>query len=294
MLKKKNIGQICLHIFFIIMCIIYIAPLLMVISASLSSETALVGSGFSIFPKEFSTEAYEIVFKNPDSMIRAYVVTITFSAIATFLSLLIMGLAAYPLSRSTFRFKKPITFYFFLTMLFSGGMVPSYLLNTSYLHLNDSIWIYILPGLVSAYNLFIIRTSYQSVPTDLIEAAKIDGGNELFICFKIVMPLSKATLASIGFLKLVGAWNEWYTASIYIRNPELYSLQYMLQRILREIEFLKQMANSGMDTAADLANMPAETVRYAMAMVAAGPMLVVFPLFQKYFVKGMTVGAVKG
>ncbi len=290
--KKKNLGQLFLYVFFIIVAILYICPLMVVISASLTTEKSLTGTGFSLLPLEFTLEAYKAVFEHPEQIIDSYIVTILFSGIGTALSVLIMGLAAYPLSRDTFRLKNIITFYFFFTMLFGGGMVPSYILNTRYLHLNDTIWIYILPSLVSAYSLIIIKTSYRSIPVELIEAAKIDGGSEMFICFRIIMPLSKATLASIGFLKLVGAWNEWFTATIYIRNPKLYSLQYLLQRILREIEYVKQMAE--LNSFADAANLPAETVRYAMAIVAAGPMLVVFPFFQKYFVKGMTIGAVKG
>lgn len=290
--KKKNIGQLFLHLFFIAVCIIYICPLAVVISASLSTEQSLAGAGFSLVPKEFSLEAYKIVFEHPEQILKSYEVTILFSAIGTFLSVLIMGLAAYPLSRETFKLKNPITFFFFFTMLFSGGLVPSYILNTRFLHLNDTIWIYILPGLVSAYSLLVIKTNYRSIPTELIEAAKIDGGSEMYICFKIVMPLSKATLASIGFLKLVGLWNEWFTASVYIRKTELYSLQYLLQRILREIDYVKQMVDMNIMTGDII--LPEETVRYAMAMVVAGPMLLVFPFFQKYFVKGMTIGAVKG
>ena len=289
---RKNGGQIALHAIFILISIAYIVPLMLVISASFSSERSLTGTGFSLFPTEFSLEAYKTVFSNPDQILQSYQVTIIFSAIATVLTVLIMGIMAYPLSRPSFALKNPITFFVFFTMLFSGGMVPSYLLITRYLHLDDTIWVYILPSLVSAYNLIIIRTNYKNIPNELIEAAKIDGAKEIYICFKIVMPLSKATLASIGFLFLVGKWNDWLTASLYIRDPNLYSLQYLLQRILREVEYLKQLAQMNMLTGTEV--VPTESVRYAMALVAAGPMLIVFPFFQKYFAKGMTIGAVKG
>lgn len=274
------------------MAAVYLVPLLLVISASFTDEKALMSAGFSLFPKVFSLEAYKSVFSNPVQILRSYGVTITFSAIATFLSVLVMGVMAYPLSRDNFVLKKPITFFVFFTMLFSGGMVPSYLLITKYLHLDDTIWAYILPSLVSAYNLIIIKTNYKNIPTELIEAAKIDGAKELYICFKIVMPLSKATLASIGFLFLVAKWNDWLTTSLYIRDPNLYTLQYLLQRILREAEYLKQLAEANMLTGTEV--FPTESVRYAMALVAAGPMLAVFPFFQKYFAKGITLGAVKG
>jgi len=178
-------------------------------------------------------------------------------------------------------------------MLFSGGMVPSYLVNTRYLHLDNTIWIYILPALVVAYHVFVLKAGYKGVPEELIDAAKVDGANEFYICFKIVMPLSKATLATIAFLNLVSLWNNWMTSSIYIQNPELYSLQYLLQRILKEAEFMKQLAEEGQLLSISGLT-PLESLRYAMAIVMAGPMLVIFPFFQKYFVKGMTLGAVKG
>lgn len=294
-IKKKGVkggGQTALHIIFILLTIAYLVPLLLVVSASFSSEQSLMASGFSLIPGDFTLDAYRAVFSNPAQILQSYKITILFSAAATLLTVLIMGVMAYPLSRPGFVLKNPITFFVFFTMLFSGGMVPSYLLITRYLHLDDTIWVYILPSLVSAYNLIIIRTNYKNIPGELIEAAKIDGARELYICFKIVMPLSKATLASIGFLFLVGKWNDWLTASLYIRNPDLYSLQYLLQRILREVEYLKQLAELNMLTGAEA--VPTESVRYAMALVAAGPMLVVFPFFQKYFAKGMTIGAVKG
>ena len=290
--KKRNIGQIILHIAFILITILYICPLLLVISASLSTEASLRDVGFSILPKEFTLEAYKIVFRNPEQILDSYATTIIFSLLTTVLAIIIMGVTAYPLSRSNFKLKNVVTFYFFFTMLFNGGMVPSYIINSRYLHLNNTLWIYILPSIMSAYSLIVIKTNYKNIPTELIEAAKIDGAGEWFICFRIIMPLSKATLASIGFLALVGKWNDWLTASIYITEPRLYSLQYLLQRILREAEFIKQMA--ALNQLVGVEVLPSETVRYAMAVIAAGPMLVAFPFFQKYFIKGMTIGAVKG
>lgn len=289
---KKNSGQILLHFFFILITIVYVAPLLLVISASFSTEQSLIGAGFSLFPKEFTTEAYRLVFKNPIQIIQSYKTTITYSIISVALGGLVMALTAYPLARDGFRLKGPVTFYFFFTMLFSGGLVPSYMINTRLLHLQDSIWIYVWPSLMSVYSMLIIRTNYKNVPKELIEAAKIDGASEMYICFKIIIPLSKAAIASMMFLDFVGKWNDWFTSSIYIRNPDLYSLQYLLQRILREAAFVKQQVELGLELGLEV--LPVETLRYAMAMVAAGPVLFIFPFFQKYFVKGMTVGSVKG
>ena len=291
---KKNMGQIILHGIFIIISLIYVVPLLLVISASFTDEKILLTEGFSLFPRGLTAEGYEIVFQNPAQILWSYATTITYSVIGTFFSVLIMALMAYPLVRKNFRLRKPINFFVLFTMLFSGGMVPGYILNVRYLHLDDSIWIYILPGLISAYNLFVIKAGYMSVPDELIEAGKIDGANEFYICFKIMIPLSKATLATVAFLILVGKWNNWNTSAMYIQNPKLYSLQYLLQRILNEATYLQQLASDGTVVIDTNDMMPLETLKYCMAMVAAGPMLAVFPFFQKYFVKGMTIGAVKG
>ena len=291
---KKNMGQIVLHTLFIMISVLYIAPLLLVISASFTEEKRLLAEGFSLLPRGFTTEGYEIIFRNPTQILWSYATTITYSVVGTFLSVLIMALMAYPLVRRNFKLRKLINFMVLFTMLFSGGMVPGYILNVRYLHLGDTIWVYILPGVVSAYNLFVIKAGYMSVPDELIEAGKIDGVNEFYICFKIMIPLSKATLATVAFLILVSKWNNWNTSSVYIQNPKLYSLQFLLQRILNEATYLQQLASDGTVVIDTNDIMPLETLKYCMAMVAAGPMLAVFPFFQKYFVKGMTIGAVKG
>ena len=290
MRKKKSKGQIALHIVFLLLMVAYILPFVCLVSSSFTDETALVQNGYGLFPSEFSLEAYKTVFRTPMKMIRAYGVTITFTLTATLLSTVVMSLLAYPLSRPNFIWRKQLNFFVYFTMLFSGGMVPSYLLIRNVLHIDNTILVYILPGLVSAYYVMIIRTSYRAIPDELVEAAKIDGAKELFICFKIIIPLSKASIASVAFLFLVDKWNDWMTSMLYIRNPDLYSLQYLLQKLLREAQSLKEYAGLGMSSEL----IPEETLRFAMAIVAAGPVLFIFPYFQKYFTKGMTLGGVKG
>jgi putative aldouronate transport system permease protein len=268
----------------------------LIISASFTEEAALVEHGYKLIPSVFSTEAYKYVFRTPHQLIDSYKITIIYSLLATFLGVIVMSMLAYPLSRPNYKYKKPATFFIFFTMLFSGGLVPSYIWMTRYLHLGDTIWVYILPFLVNAFHVIVIRTFFQGLPQSLVESAKIDGASELQIFFRIVMPLSKPVIATISLLTLLARWNDWNTALIYIKSSNLYSLQYLLQKILREAEFVKNMADSapvaGIDL--DLSNLPSITIRFAMCMVAAGPMLVVFPFFQKYFAKGLTVGAVKG
>lgn len=294
MLKKKShTGQIVLHILFILISVLYVLPCILMVSISLTSEAALNTWGYSLFVKEFSLDAYKLVFGNLSQVLNSYKVTIIYSTVSTFLAMIVMSMLAYPLSRKNFAYRKIITFFVFFTMLFSGGMIPNYLLITKYLHLDNTIWVYIIPGLVSAWNVIIIRTGFQALPDSLIESAKLDGASELYICFKIVIPLTKPTLAAIAFLFLVPKWNDWYTAMLYIREPKLYSLQYLLQRILDEAEFLKSLADTGAANI-DVNNFPTESFKYAMAIVAAGPVMFIFPFFQKHFARGLTIGAVKG
>lgn len=292
MKKKISIGQIVLHTIFILLSLTYILPFILVISISISSESAIREFGYTILPKVIDFEAYRQIFQNPSRLLDSYVVTIFFSAVTTFLSVLVMTLMAYPLSRPNYKFKGVLTFYIFFTMLFSAGLVPSYIINSTYLHLDNTIWIYILPSLVNAWNIIIIRTFFQGLPEGLVEAAKIDGASEIRTYFQIIMPLSKPVIATMAFFVVIAKWNDWNTALIYIRNPKLYSLQYMLQKILREADFVNDIAkNTGMFADYEI---PTESMRYAMAILAAGPMLVVFPFFQKYFARGLTIGAVKG
>lgn len=294
MKNKKKIpwGQLVLNVIFIVTSLTYILPLILMISISISSEDAITQYGYTILPKVVGFDGYKAVFKNPTQLLDSYKVTIIFSVVATVLSMLVKALAAYPLSRPNYKLKKASTMFMFFTMLFSGGLVPTYILNTKYLHLDNTIWIYILPGLVAAWDIFIMRTFFQGLPAGLVEAAKIDGASEYRIFFTIIIPLSTPVLASLGFMYLIGKWNDWNTALIYIRDTELYSLQYLLQRILREAEFVENMAKQGQNVG-DYTP-PTETMRYAMAVLAAGPMMIIFPFFQKYFAQGLTIGSVKG
>ncbi len=293
-MKKRIGGKIALNLFLFLGSLTFIIPLVMMCSISLSAENAITEYGYTVLPKVFSTAAYKSVFANPHQIIQAYKVTIAFSVLGTALSMLIQSMMAYSLSKSDFTGRKFFTGMLLFTMLFNGGLVPSYILNTQYLHLGNTFWIYIFPTLVSAFNVFMFRTNIAALPDGLLEAAKLDGASEFTIYFKIVFPLIIPILASLGFLSLLGRWNDWNTALLYIRDSELYSLQYLLQRILNEADYIKQMQKAGTTSMFDAKNIPGESLRYAMAVVAAGPMLVVFPFFQKYLSKGLTVGSVKG
>jgi putative aldouronate transport system permease protein len=294
--KKINFSTMMLHIFFVVFCLGFILPFMYVLSVSFSSEASISEFGYRLIPRHFDMTAYEYVFNNSKQIIDSYWVTGFSAIVGTILSLLVMSFVAYPLSRPKFKYKKILTFYIFFTMLFGGGLIPSYILNTQYYGLNNNIWVYILPSLASAFHILIIRTFFQDLPPSLIEAAKIDGASELRILFQIVLPLSKPVLATVALFCVLSKWNDWFTSLIYIKDSQLYTLQFLLQRILRDIDFVKNMIRDmpNIDLSEMEKGLPSESLKFAMCIISAGPMLVVFPFFQKYFTKGLTVGAVKG
>lgn len=292
MRKQNIIQQVVLCVIFAILCLLIIFPFWLLISASLSDPQALATNGYQVWPSPVSFSAYEFVFKNPQQILRAYGITFVFSITTMVLSVLCMSMVAYPLSRSNLKGRSVINFYLYFTMLFGGGLVPTYILIAKFLHLNDTIWVYILPALINPWYVFMIRTFFKGIPGEIIESATIDGASEYTIFIRMILPLSKPVIATVALFMFLGKWNDWNTALIYISKPELYSLQYLLQKIMEDINILKQ--NQQAAEMMDISNIPTETVRMAMAVVVAGPALVVFPFFQKYFVKGLTVGSVKG
>ncbi len=289
--KKSFTGQLLLNISFIIICSLIIIPFLLVVSVSFSDEMDVAKYGYELIPRNFTLDAYRYVFSNPTTIIDAYKVTIAFSALGTFISVLLTAMVAYPLSQKVLRCRKQLSFYLYFTCLFSGGLVPSYLLNTKYLHLDDTFWVYILPTCVSAFYVFMMRTFFSEIPNEIIESVFIDGSNDYVIFFKFILPLSKPVLATVALMTFLAKWNDWNTSLLYIDDQKLISLQYLLQRILNNIALMQAPDRV---PRAEIMEIPAETVRNAMAIVVAGPALVVFPFFQKYFVKGLTVGSVKG
>ena len=291
-MKKKNTAlQVVLIIFFSILCLLIIFPFWLLVSVSLSSAET-VAKGYQLIPNPVCWDAYKYVFEQPDAILRAYGVTFVYSVAAMVLSVLFMAMVAYPLSRKKLKGRNVLNFYLYFTMLFGGGLVPSYLLVAKFLHLNDTIWVYILLGLINPWYVFMMRTFFQGIPGEIIESATIDGASEYTIFVKMILPLSKPVLATVALFIFLGKWNDWNTALIYIQNEKLYSLQYLLQKIMTNLDMLKQMQQTGMDTS--MIDVPGETIRMAMAVIVAGPALVIFPFFQKYFVKGLTVGSVKG
>lgn len=290
---KKEKTSILVHIVFILFMLACVVPFMMVVSASFTSEKDLFEYGFSVLPPKVDFTAYAYLFKNPKKVLDAYLVTIFITVVGVFLSLVVMSMAAYALARDNFKFRNAVTAYLFFPTLFSGGLVSSYIINTQYLHLTDSIWVMVLPGLCNIFYVIMLRTFFKQLPDGLFDAAKVDGASEWRIYFTIAVRLSKPVIATIAFLTAMAKWNEWNSAMLYIRTPEKYPLQYLLQRMMMNIQELLR-AMEKVPTAYSVADLPGENLRMALLVVCIGPVMLFFPFFQKYFTKGMTVGAVKG
>jgi len=295
-MKKKNLKiQIVLTVLFTILCALVVYPFLLLVGISFSNEMDVANYGYRLIPKNIDFSAYNYIFENPGAIFNAYKVTIFFSVVGMILSVLLISMIAYPLSKKDLRGRNAITFYLYFTMLFNGGMVSTYILITQYLHLGNSIWVYILPGLISPWFVFMVRTYFQGLPYEISESAKIDGASEYIIFFRFILPLSKPVLATIALMVFLGKWNSWYESMLYINNDDLISLQYLLQRIMQNIQMIQDASkNINASSMLSASKIPAETVRVAMAVIVAGPVVAIFPFFQKYFVKGLTVGSVKG
>lgn len=294
MKKRKTKSQIILNIFLIILCVIVIAPMVLLVSVSISNEADIAQYGYSFIPRQIDFTAYKYVFENPHTIIQAYKVTIFYSVVSMVLSVLFMAMMAYMLSVRILKARATISLILYFTSLFGGGMVANYLVYTQLYNMGDTIWMYIIPGLISPWYVFMIRTTMQGIPEEISESAFMDGASEYRIFFQMIIPLSKPVLATIALFMFLTKWNDWNTSMIYINNPNLMSLQYQLQRILQNITAMQDVEAGGSGISIDLSEIPTETARMSMAIVVAGPALVVFPFFQKYFTKGLTVGSVKG
>ena len=292
--KKKEKTAWGVHLFFCLFGICCLIPFMMIISASFSDDLDLFNYGYTIFPKRINLTAYKLLFEDPSIIVNAYKITIFVTLITTMLAMIVMSMAAYTLARkSGTTIGKVLTYYLYFPSLFGGGLVPSYIINTQYLRLTDNLAVLILPGLVGAFNIFMIRTFIQQQPVSLIEAAKIDGASEFFVYLKIAIPLAKPVLATVAFNTALANWNQWYSSMIYIRSSHKITLQHLLQRMMMNYQAILQQIEKGIVNVR-YDEIPGESMRMAMLCIAIGPMMCFFPFFQKYFVKGMVVGAVKG
>jgi len=285
--RSDRIGQIIIHFVLVLFSFCCLYPFVLTFMVSLSSEKSIIYNGFQLIPSEFSLVAYQTVFK--DSFIySAYGVSIMVTVIGTLLALLICGMAGYAMSVKRVKYRNIVSMYFYLPMVFSAGLLPWYLVCTQYLHLQNTIWAMILPLLVSPFNVFLMRNYFMSIPSSLIESAEIDGCGVTRTFFQIVIPLSKPIIATVTLFISLSYWNDWSHALWFIDERQLFPLQYMLYRIKSIMEFIRENgAMGGID-------MPTQTFQVATLFVTIGPIIFLYPFIQRYFVKGIMIGAVKG
>lgn len=276
----------------LLLCVAMLYPFLNVIAVSLSNAEHILKGDITIFPKGFSLNGYSYIFKDP-FLYSGYFHSIVYAVGSTLFMLTFTSLMAYPLTISNFMAKKGISIFLVITMFFSGGMIPSYLLARN-LHLLDTYWIMILPGCVSAFNVLLFRSFYQSLPSDLRESALIDGANDIQILFKIYVPLSKPLLATFALFGIVGSWNSWFEALIYLNDENKYPLQLILRKYLFTLSFESGSGTSGMQAMLAQMQMDPKNIQMAIVVLAMFPIMLIYPFLQKYFVKGVMIGAIKG
>ncbi|MEC0371177.1 carbohydrate ABC transporter permease [Paenibacillus chibensis] len=295
--QPSRASNTILNIIAAVFSIACVFPFLFVIIISFTNEKALSRDGYRIIPKEWSLEAYRYIFKTGDQLLRSFGITVLITVVGALLSLILISHFAYAISRSSFRYRNFFSFIAIFTMLFNGGMVPSYIINTRMLHLKDTLWALILPLAVNAFYIMIMRTFYRTtVPDAIVEAGKIDGAGELRVFYSVVLPISLPGLATIGLFSTLGYWNDWFNALLYIDNPNLVPLQALLMRIENSMQFLvtnSALSGSGQGMAL-LSTLPQDSARMAMVVLATVPIVLAYPFFQRFFISGLTVGAVKG
>lgn len=294
--EKKTVGQYILGFFLLLYTLFCALPVLLVFIAAFTDEAAITKNGFSYFPEKWSLAGINSVLRYGKQLLTSYGVTIFVTVAGTALGLLVMSMFAYSISRKEFRLAKFLSIYLLIPMLFNGGQLAGYVTFTSYYHLKDSLLLLILPLCVTPMNVIILRTYIaNSIPSELMDAAKIDGAGEYRTFFQITLPLMKPSLAAVGFMMATAYWNDWQNALLYITSDNKKPLQLLLVNIQKSIEFLLNNSNVPASARAAMGgNIPQYSSTMATVLVVIGPIMIVYPFFQKYFVKGLTVGSVKG
>ncbi len=286
-LSVNIVGGILIGLF----ALVCLMPFYLIIIASFTEETSLIRNGYPLIPTDFSIQSYLLCLKNPIAIVRAYGTTISVTLIGTSLSVFLATMTGYVLSRKDFPWRNQFSFFFFFTTLFSGGLVPWYMLCVRYLHFKNSYIGLILPLMFSVWNMIIAKSFMAGIPAEISESAKIDGANDITIFIKLILPLSKPLLATLGLFAALAYWNDWYNCMLYVTDENMFTLQYYLQRVLGSAEAMRIVAEkSGMA----LPSVPLESMKMAMTVIATGPIVLLYPFVQRYFVKGLTIGAVKG
>ena len=286
-----GITNVIANIILAIFSVACVFPFIFVIIISLTSEQSLLQNGYSIFPEEWSLDAYKYLIESGGALAQSYIVTIIVTILGTIINVTMVSTYAYAISRPNFAYRKQFTFLAFFTMLFGGGMVPSYIVMTQVLGLKNTIWALILPLAFNVFNIIVMRTFFQkSVPESIIESARIDGASELKIFTKMVIPLALPGIATIALFSTLAYWNDWFNAMLYVDYQNLVPLQHMLMKIEKNMEFIRQNA---MLSGQVMSALPQESVRMAMVVISTLPIACTYPFFQKYFISGLTIGGVK-
>ena len=291
MKKRIKVSQVALYGILTLISVLWIIPVLFIFSLSVTPETSLSEVGYRLIPKEITFDAYTYIIKNPAQILNSYKISIIVTVIGTVAGLMFTTGIAYAMSRKDFKLGKHITRFVMFAMLFHGGLIPTYIVVTQVLHLGNTLWVLILTMLVSPWNIFLMKSFLSSIPTELLEASFIDGATEYQTYFKVVLPLAKPGLATVGLLILFSYWNDWYQAMLYIDNMDLVPLQLLLYKIISNIQFVLQ---NSFYLASEGGSFPTIAARMATCVIAIAPMLLAFPFFQKYLAKGLTLDSVKG
>lgn len=294
MVKKDKGFQTFAHIVMAFLSVLVIFPILLLIISSVTSESELMKHGFTLFPKEFDFTAYKYIFVE-GSVFHSYLVTIFVTLVGTIASVMITTMISYTLTIPGLPGKNILSFFVLFTMLFSGGLVPSYMMWCNIFKIKNTLWALLVPNMLcSAFHVMICRTYFRNnIPREVLESARIDGMSEFGIFFKIVLPLSVPIIATIGFMKALMYWNDWTNSLYYITDKNLVGIQALLNNMLTNVQYLAQSMDASM-VATDVATLPSLTLRLAIAVIGMLPMIILYPFFQKYYMKGLTIGAVKG
>lgn len=300
MFKRKGLNSITpmqnilLELLFLIFAVVCVAPFILIIAISLTGESSLVENGFRFIPKDFSIESYLFLWREKATILRALSISIGITTIGTILGVFLATSMGYTLSRPNFKLKLKLTYLIFIPMIFNGGLVASFVINSQLLGLKNSYWSLILPIALGPFNIILARSYFQnSIPGSLIESAKIDGASEFEIFFRIILPLSKPMIATISLFLSFGYWNDWFLASLYISDAKKLPLQAVLNNIQANIEYIAKNPEVGLSLQQYASKLPTESTRMAIAVLIIIPIACAYPFFQKYFISGLTVGAVK-
>ncbi len=292
MVEKNKGFQIAAHIVMILLTLFCLLPFVLLVISSLTDETTLIRNGYSFFPQQISLDAYRYLLVDSTSIVRGYGISALVTVVGTVINLLLTVMFAYPLSRKDLPKRNFFSFFLFFTMLFNGGLVPTYIMWTNTFHIKNTLFALLVPGLLmGAFNVIMMRTYINAnIPDAVIEASRIDGAGEFRVLFQVVLPMSLPILATLALLSGLAYWNDWLNGLYYITDTRLYNIQVILNRMLTKTEMMKQAATTG----ASMGRMPEIGIKMAVAVLGALPILVVYPFFQRYFVKGIAIGAVKG